>query len=87
MQITQKLCRNYAKFTQNLAKIMHIIHHEINNVNCAKYPKMMQITLSENNHAIITQKLRIVLGNALFFQNYAKITRITQITQKLRKLQ
>ena len=39
----------------------------------------MQITHSENNYAEITQKLRNVLGNAPFYQNYAKITQITQV--------
>ena len=33
----------------------------------------MQITHSENNYAKITQNLRNVLGNAPFYQNYAKL--------------
>ena len=47
----------------------------------------MQITHIENNYARITQELRNVLGNAPFYQNYAKITQITQKLRKLRKCQ
>ena len=64
---------------------MHITHHEINNVNQAKN---MQVMHFENKYAKITQNLRNVPGNELFFPpNYAKITEITQITQKLRRHQ
>ena len=61
-QITQKSRKNHAKITQklrkinkNLPKIMHIVHHEINNVNRAKITqKLCKLRIMK----IITKKLR-----------------------------
>ena len=58
---------------------MHIMHHEIYNVNYAKLCKIMQITVThpsrENNYAKITQNYVTSLerpGKRIFFPELCK---------------